>query len=157
MTLALTGLLHVKVPVTDVERSARWYMLLFDLELMYEFCEQGIVRGVVLFHRSGDFSIALRDREAIPGRPLLDRFDLFAVSVEEREVLARLRRRCAEMGTPHGELEDRPDGTVLDIPDPDGTIIRCYHYTWNHDRFTGVAFGVDGVPELYESSKLDLD
>jgi len=156
MTLALTGLLHVKVPVTDLERSARWYTRVFDLELLYEFCEQGIVRGVVLFHRSGDFSIALRDREAIPGRPLLDRFDLFCVRVQDREVLAQLLQRCQDVGTPHGELEDRPDGTVLDIPDPDGTIIRCYHYTWDHDRFTGVAFDADGVPLLYDSPKLDL-
>jgi catechol 2,3-dioxygenase-like lactoylglutathione lyase family enzyme len=156
VTIALTGLLHVKVPVTDVERSARWYTRVFDLELMYEFCELGTVRGVVLFHRSGNFSIALRDREAIPGRPLLDRFDLFSVSVEEREVLAQLLRRCQDMGTPHGQLEDRPDGTVLDIPDPDGTIVRCYHYTWDHDRFTGVAFGDDGLSELYDSPKIDL-
>ncbi len=62
------------------------------------------------------------------------------------------------MGTAHGQLEDRPDGTVLDIPDPDGTIIRCYHYTWDHDRFIGVAFGDDGAGagELYHSPRLDL-
>lgn len=131
-------------------------MRLFDLELTYEFCEQGIVRGVVLFHRAGDFSIALRDREAIPGRPLLDRFDLFSVSVSEREVLVQLVDRCNDMGTAHGQLEDRPDGTVLDIPDPDGTVIRCYHYTWDHDRFIGVAFGDDGAGELYHSPRLDL-
>lgn len=156
MTLDLGGLLHVKVPVTDVERSARWYMRVFDLELSYEFCEQGVVRGVVLFHRGGDFSIALRDREVIPGRPLLDRFDLFSVGVPRREVLDELLERCEQMGTPHGQLEDRPDGTVLDIPDPDGTIIRCYHYTWSHDRFTGVAFEDDGAVELYHSSRLGL-
>ncbi len=45
---------------------------------------------------------------------------------------------------------------MLDIPDPDGTIIRCYHYTWDHDRFTGVAFGDDGAVELYHSPRLDL-
>ncbi len=156
MTLGLGGLLHVKVPVTDVQRSGRWYMRLFDLELMYEFCEQGIVRGVVLFHRTGDFSIALRDREAIPGRPLLDGFDLFSVRVSDRDVLLQLVDRCDDMGTAHEQLEDRPDGTVLDIPDPDGTIIRCYHYTWDHVRFTGVAFGDDGAVELYDSPRLDL-
>ncbi len=81
MTLALSGLLHVKVPVTDVERSARWYKRLFDLHLAYGFCEQGVVRGVALFSRSGNFSIALRDRQVIAGRPLLRDFALFSVSV----------------------------------------------------------------------------
>ena len=129
---------------------------MFDLELAYEFCEQGVVRGVALYHRGGDFSIALRDREAIPARPRLDGFDLFSVGVPSRVVLEHLVDRCEQLGVEHGSLEDRPDGTVLDLPDPDGTVVRCYHYTWDRSRFTGVAFGGDGEVEIYDTPRLGL-
>ncbi len=156
MTLGLQHLQHVKVPVTDVERSGRWYAALFELDLAAEFTEQGVVRGVALRHRSGGLIIALRDREAIPTRPDLRGFDPFAIGVRDREVLQELVRRCATMGIAHGDIEDRPDGSALDIPDPDGTVVRCYHYTGDERRFTGVAFHADGTVELYDTPRLDI-
>ena len=41
-------LLHVKIPVTNVERSARWYAQLLDIRLAMEFVEDDQIRGVVL-------------------------------------------------------------------------------------------------------------
>ncbi len=152
----LKHLQHVKVPVSDLQRSARWYMRQFELDFSYEFTEQGVVRGVVLSHRSGDFHIGLRDRQVIPGQPELRGFDLFSIGVHDGDVLEDLRKRCSELGSPHGVLEERPDGTVLDITDPDGTVIRCYHYTGDNDRFTGIAFDDNGNYELYDEPRLDL-
>ena len=69
MGIGLTKIKHVKIPVTDVQRSVTWYQSLLDLELYMEFVEQGVVRGASLLDRDGGYEIALRDREvcASPG------------------------------------------------------------------------------------------
>jgi catechol 2,3-dioxygenase-like lactoylglutathione lyase family enzyme len=63
MGIGLTKIKHVKIPVTDVQRSVTWYQSLLDLELYMEFVEQGVVRGASLLDRDGGYEIALRDRE----------------------------------------------------------------------------------------------
>ena len=60
MGIGLSHIKHVKLPVTDLRRSASWYRALFDLELIAESVEQGEVRGVSLFDRDGGFELALR-------------------------------------------------------------------------------------------------
>jgi hypothetical protein len=42
--LPIVGVRQIKLPVSDLAISARWYADLFDLELANEFCEAGAVR-----------------------------------------------------------------------------------------------------------------
>ncbi len=91
---------------------------MFGLELAAEFTEQGVVRGVALRHRSGDFIIALRDRAAIPGHPDLDGFDPFAVGVLQRGVLRELADRCDAMGTPRERSRSARTGPSWTSPTP---------------------------------------
>jgi catechol 2,3-dioxygenase-like lactoylglutathione lyase family enzyme len=37
MAIGMTKVLHVKIPVTDLQRSVTWYASLMDLELSKEF------------------------------------------------------------------------------------------------------------------------
>ena len=48
MKLPIVGVRQIKLPVSDLARSARWYSDLFGLELAAEFYENSAVRGVVL-------------------------------------------------------------------------------------------------------------
>ena len=48
MKLPIIGVRQIKLPVSDLAISARWYADLFDLELANEFFEDAAVRGVVL-------------------------------------------------------------------------------------------------------------
>lgn len=154
MAIDLTHIQHVKVPVSDLPRSVRWYRALLDLELTYEFREDGVLRGASLLHRGGGFSIALRDRRAIPGRPELRGFDPFAVGVASRQTLDELVERCDGLGVEHRGVEERVDGSVLDVADPDGTVVRFYHLTVDQRRFTGLAFGADGSVQRYDTPSL---
>jgi hypothetical protein len=43
MGIGLTKIKHVKLPVSDLQRSVSWYQSLLDLELHTEFVEEGIV------------------------------------------------------------------------------------------------------------------
>src|SRR4051812_26156098 len=74
--LGIDRLLQVKVPVTDVAGSARWYARLLDMQLRLEFVEDDELRGVVLEEPSTGVRIALRDRAHTNSNPVLTGFDL---------------------------------------------------------------------------------
>lgn len=82
-------------------------------------------------------------------------FDPFALGVADRPALDALLTRCRELGLEHHEIEERTDGAVLDVVDPDGTVVRFYHLTAEPSRFTGLAFGADGSVELYDEPALE--
>ena len=51
----------------------------------------------------------------------------------------------------HSGVADGPTGAVLDVTDPDGTVLRFYHFTAPTDGFTGV---VEGVADRQATSRL---
>lgn len=71
-------------------------------------------------------------------RPQLRGFDVVAFQPESAAVLDDLTARCDRLGVAHSGIEHTPAGPRLDIPDPDGTVLRFYHFTGPIDRFTGI-------------------
>jgi catechol 2,3-dioxygenase-like lactoylglutathione lyase family enzyme len=159
MTLGLTRIRHVKLPVTDVRRSSAWYRSLLDLELAGEFAEQGVVRGVQLIDPAGRFGIALREREFCASRPQLAGFDVFAIEAESVAELHRLAERCDSLGVAHRGVADRGEyGASLDIADPDGTVLRFLaNNMFSEGRFIGVDVGADGQPNFYSAPRTTAD
>ena len=160
MSIGLSQIKHVKLPVTDLRRSASWYCNVFDLELATEYAEQGEVLGVRLLDRKGRIEIALRQREHCPGEPQLAGFDVFALLSPTKEQLMTIAERCDRLGIAHTEVLDFPGfGAGFDIPDPDGTHVRI---AW-HDPHGGYSSGfvgfdsnADGQPRTYSNPRLDL-
>jgi catechol 2,3-dioxygenase-like lactoylglutathione lyase family enzyme len=136
----LAGIAQVKLPVTDLAHSVDWYRSLLDLRCWVEIAEDGVVRGAGLIDRQGRFNISLRDRTVCAGRPELPGFDVVAFAPTGRAVLADLVARCERLGVAHGGIVDGPEGSKLDIPDPDGTVLRFYFFTAPTEGFTGVEF-----------------
>jgi catechol 2,3-dioxygenase-like lactoylglutathione lyase family enzyme len=134
----LDRIAQIKLPVTDLARSVTWYRNLLGLRLWAEFVEDGVLRGAGLIDAEGRFTIALRDRTVCAGRPDLRGFDVVAFLPATRSVLDDLIGRCDRLGLTHLGVEETPAGPRLDIPDPDGTILRFYHFTGDTDRFTGI-------------------
>ncbi|GAA4554932.1 alpha/beta fold hydrolase [Pseudonocardia xishanensis] len=122
---AISGVHHVKLPVTDVARSGAWYERVLGFTTAIEFVEDGVLRGVALGHPSG-VQIALRhDPERAAA---MSGFDAVALAVPDRAAVAGWQRRLDEMGEPHGEvLTGHAGGAVLvGVRDPDGVEIRLY-------------------------------
>jgi catechol 2,3-dioxygenase-like lactoylglutathione lyase family enzyme len=139
--VGITGLdriAQVKLPVTDLARSVTWYRQLLDLRLWAEFVEDGMLRGAGLIDPQGRFNIALRDRSVCAAQPNLRGFDIIAFVPASRAVLDDIVGRCDRLGTAHSGIQDTPAGPRLDVPDPDGTVLRFYHFTDPTDRFTGI-------------------
>jgi catechol 2,3-dioxygenase-like lactoylglutathione lyase family enzyme len=153
MGVGLTKILQVKIPVTNLQRSVSWYVSLLDLELAAEFVEHGVLRGVALVDRDGEYTIALRDREVCASQPNLAGYDLIGLGLASAHGLQRLIERCDRFGVAHGEIEDRGlNRLAVDVPDPDGTVLRFIYAGDNvPDHFVGVESGDDGQVSLYHT------
>jgi catechol 2,3-dioxygenase-like lactoylglutathione lyase family enzyme len=123
--LGVARIRQVKLPVNDLLKSTEWYRRALDLELAAEFHEGGVLRGVALADRETGFVIALRERDAVPGRPSVEGLDVFALEVDSRESLHALVARWNELGIEHTEILDSgPFGLGMDALDPDGIHVR---------------------------------
>src|SRR5487761_874726 len=56
----LAGVHHLKLPVTDLERSFAWYQRTLGYERTIEFVEQGTLMGIGMNHPVGGPHLALR-------------------------------------------------------------------------------------------------
>jgi len=76
--------------------------------------------------------------------------------VERRLGKLSLARRFDQMGIAHGPLIDRGPGSgvQLDVPDPDGTVIRFLSPLGEHPPFMGIEFHADGGPTFYDTPRL---
>jgi len=156
--LPIVGVRQIKLPVSDLAVSARWYVDLFDLELANEFFEDGAVRGVVLADHEAGFVIGLRERTYSASGPDLDGFDVCAFMLRTPAEMSTVIDRCAELGIEHGDVHDRGDfGIAMDIADPDGTVLRFVAgpHTGPPGEFAGVEFG-QGPPIIYDRPRLDF-
>lgn len=157
MSLPLDGVRQIKLPVTDLARSARWYADLFGLELAAEFFEDAAVRGVALADHGAGFVIGLREREYCANTPELDGFDVCAFMVSSPERMSTVVARCVELGIAHGDIQDRGEfGIAMDVADPDGTVLRFVAgtHTGPPGIFAGFEFGAR-PPTFYDEPRLE--
>ena len=150
----LDRIAQVKLPVTDLARSVAWYRELLDLRLWTEIVEDGVLRGAALLDPLGRFNIALRDRSVCASQPNLDGFDVVAFLPKSRSLLDELVGRCERLGVAHNGICATPAGDRLDIPDPDGTVLRFYHFTAPTEGFIGVEFRNGEVVGTYQRPQL---
>jgi len=157
MGIGIAHARHVKLPVTDLARSGRWYQRLLDLELWMEFVENDEVRGVQLREPDTGFGIALRLRQYCASQPDLAGFDPVAFNVASRGVLLELITRAEALQAQHSGLRDQGAlGAGVDVIDPDGTVIR---FIWvgpgAPDGFIGTVFDSAGM-HFYTTPRLSL-
>ncbi|MEV1250116.1 VOC family protein [Nonomuraea sp. NPDC050022] len=128
---ALDGVHHLKLPVSDLERSLHWYRSRLGYEIGIEFTEQGVLMGYALDHPRGGPMLALRldpDRaKAAAG------FDYFAIGVPGKAALEELAARLTARGDAHAGVHEATIGWILPhLHDPDGHEVRFYtteHHT----------------------------
>ncbi len=129
-TGSVVGFHHVKIPVTDVQRSRDWYSQVFGFVQEIEFAEDGVLADVAHRHPETALRLALR------GDPQRSRvmagFDLAALAVSTLADLQTMAARAASLGARHGPITKGHRGWACDIPDPDGILVRLY----THERHT---------------------
>jgi catechol 2,3-dioxygenase-like lactoylglutathione lyase family enzyme len=121
----LDGIHHLKLPVTDLDRSQAWYHERFGYEEMISFVEDDVRMGVSMRHPNGGPDLALRSN---PDRARAAAgFDYFAIGVPGQEAIEALAARLTELGDAHDGVHQTPVGWVLlGLRDPDGHDVRFY-------------------------------
>ena len=122
----ISGIHHLKLPVTDVARSRAWYENVLGFEVLIEFVEDGQVVGVALRRDGCGPHIALRhDPERARA---LSGFDAVALLAPTRDEVHAWKAALDEAGEPHaGLVTGHHGGTVLvGLHDPDGIEVRLY-------------------------------
>jgi len=121
--VAILGLHHVRLPVSDVIRSRDWYVdvLGFEPRLLLEE-EEEIVGAVVALpealtlglHCAPELARALRG------------FCPVALEVGTSDELTRWCTRLDTLGIDHSEPAEGHLGWYVEVPDPDGLVIRLH-------------------------------
>ncbi len=122
----ISGIHHIKLPVSDVPRSRAWYHRVLGFETVIEFVEDGVVEGVALRRDDCQPQVALR-RDPVRARSLSG-FDAVALLVSSRDEVEQWSTRLDDLGEPHGGLVQGHEGgaVLVGLHDPDGIEIRLY-------------------------------
>lgn len=124
----LSGIHHVKIPVTDLARSRAWYERVFDLRVTMEFPEEdGVVRGLGGHVPGlGEVGLALRlNPLAAQGS---QGFDPVSFGVDDRSGIEAWASHLDSLGVGHSPVIDATTGWLLVFNDPDGLEIHLYSW-----------------------------
>lgn len=124
----VAGIHHVKLPVTDMPRSVRWYREVFDFRPEYEFRDaDGSVGGVAGSVPGLDpTELCLRVNE-VAARGCKG-FDPVSFAARDRADLEGWAARLDELGIAHSPIIEASIGWLLVFNDPDG--LELHLYTW---------------------------
>lgn len=122
----ITGIHHLKLPVSDVARSRTWYEQVLGFHLVMEFVEEGVIRGVAIAHETGQPQIALR-HDPERARAMAG-FDPVALLVPSRDDVHAWATALDDAGEAHGGVVvgHRGGAVLIGLHDPDGIEIRLY-------------------------------
>jgi catechol 2,3-dioxygenase-like lactoylglutathione lyase family enzyme len=124
----LSGIHHVKIPVTDLNRSIDWYGRVFGFTVTMEFPEaDGVVRGVAgTVPGLGDTQLTLRvNPEAAHG---CAGFDPVSFAVDGHAEIEAWAAHLDGLGIGHSPVIEASVGWLLVFDDPDG--ISLHVYSW---------------------------
>lgn len=134
MPVAATGFAHVRLTVTDLDRSRAFYDALFGWEVAYELPPGAddatreafgfLFGGIIYSIPGGLFGL----RPVAPGTDAFseDRvgLDHLALSVGSRGDLEEAAAALDALGAPHEQIKDLGPISILEFRDPDGIALE---------------------------------
>ena len=124
----LAGIHHVKMPVTDLDRSRDWYGRVLGFKVTYEFQDaDGVVRGVAgEVPGLGGSMLCLRvNSQAAQG---CQGFDPVSFAVPDRADIEAWAAHLDTLGIPHSPVIEASIGWLLVFNDPDGLDLHLYSW-----------------------------
>ena len=125
-----TGISHLDLTVSEVEKSAEWYVKTLNLHRLKRTDFEDRIM-VVLFHAESKLVIGLNQHLGGPGERFDERrpgLDHVGFNVAERAELDEWQHRFAELGVTHSPVTDDPSGmgAALVFRDPDNIQLELW-------------------------------
>jgi glyoxylase I family protein len=123
-----TGVSHVSLSVTDLDRSIAWYTDVLGLQLLMPTDAPGL-RRVLLVHQGSGLMVALSQHEKGTGAAFDETasgLDHLSFAVADRDELAAWEARLAEKGVSYTPIQDVFYGSVLVLRDPDNIQLELF-------------------------------
>jgi quinol monooxygenase YgiN len=124
---AHTGIHHIKLPVTDLERSTQWYSDVLGARRLTELDHRspdGTLFAVILDVPGMEGKVELRLDPATA--VALKGYDFLTMTIDDRPALDAWIARLDALGIPHSPAIVAMVGWLLVVPDPDGQRLRFY-------------------------------
>jgi len=132
MIPTLAGVHHLKLPVSDLDRSIAWYGECLGYQVVIEFRSGGRRTGVSMTHPDGGPWHGLM-LDADRARAAAG-FDYFSIGVPDRPTLERLADHLTALGQAHAGVHFATVGWILPLlHDPDGHEVRFYSMESHRD------------------------
>ena len=123
MAAEITGLHHLKIPVSDLACSRTWYENALGLKVVFEFPdEDGVVRGVA--GSIAGISVALRENPGAASGTA--GFDPICFSIADRAAAEAWVAHLDAANADHSPIIEATAGWMVQVNDPDGIQIRLY-------------------------------
>jgi glyoxylase I family protein len=123
---APSGIHHVALTVTDLERSAAWYQRVLDLKEVER--EESPNRKAVLLTWKSIPAVGLVQHDADDSvfDPTMVGLDHVGFAVHSRDQLDEWAARLTAEGVTHSGAIDIPPGAILNFKDPDGIALALF-------------------------------
>lgn len=134
MPVAVTGYSHVRLTVTDLERSRRFYDDVFGFPVAYELPPDADEQTrAAMWFLFGGVIYALPDGQLLALRPVApagDAFDCDRVGLDHLSLtVADVEAAVAvldELGVGHGPVKDLGVARMVELRDPDGIALELW-------------------------------
>jgi glyoxylase I family protein len=121
---------HVNLTVTDLGRSAGWYMKVLGLVPGWEMADvEGRGQKTVLLVPNSSLRIVLTQHKANSGEPASEfrtGLDHVALTVEDRPSLEVWARWLDELDVTHSAIKEGATGWLITLRDPDNIQLELY-------------------------------
>jgi catechol-2,3-dioxygenase len=126
----ITGLSHVDLTVSNLDRAEDWYSKLFGMNkvLEGESANEGFKAKYLMEPTSG-FILGLVEHQKKVGNGFDARatgLDHLSLGVKDRDELRAWQSRLDEMGIANGGISEQGVGAGLNFRDPDGIALEFY-------------------------------
>lgn len=124
---SFTGVSHVGLSVTDLDRSVAWYTDVLGLQFVMPTDAPGF-RRALLAHESG-MLVGLTQHDANDATPFAESttgLDHLAFAVPDRDALVEWEARLTEKGVTNAGINDTFYGSVLVLRDPDNVQLELF-------------------------------
>ena len=130
-TPTITGVSHVDLTVTDLDRSEEWYSRLLGAERILDARSDDLhLSSRHLLHRDSLLVIGLIRHDATEATTFDERcvgLDHLSLAVADRPDLDTWAARLDDLGVAHSGITDAEPWSVLSFRDPDNIALELFH------------------------------